>query len=196
VLPQSIEIDFNAHFNFPALWPHFPLEFAFLWTNRLAFWHADLLVRPEKLMSLKNLFESLHNGEMAAVKSIGGLRKFFRFKQHRYWELIGCTTYEASKHQFDTGCGWWRHFYKHPNTPNNEYQERIKYYYDSGVGIMYWKKRYKQKIYEINEKWIDEGHCSEIGTENYIKGNNKAEELRLNFDLEKVARRLQLDDFL
>ena len=43
VLPGSVEIDFNADLQFPALWPHFPMEFAFLWTERLAFWHADLL---------------------------------------------------------------------------------------------------------------------------------------------------------
>ena len=37
VLPGSILIDFNSHFGFEVMWPHFPLEFAFLFTDRLAF---------------------------------------------------------------------------------------------------------------------------------------------------------------
>ncbi len=196
VLPGAIEIDFNRQFQFPAMWPHFPLEFAFMWTERLAFWHADLLVRENKLKKIVSLFEMLNDGEMAAVKSMGGLRNSLNLRSHRYWELLGCTTKGASQHQFDTGCGWWRNFYLHPNTPENEKQNRSKFYYDSGVGIMYWKKYYKRKIYNIKEKWIDEGHCTQVGNASYKNANSKGDELDLNFDLREVANRLGLSNYL
>lgn len=196
VLPGSIEIDFNEGLNFPALWPHFPMEFAFLWADRLAFWHADLLVRMEKLQPLADMFSSLPDGEMAAVKVPTSLRSMFRFKEHRYWELIGCTTREASRDQFEKGCGWWRHFYCHPNTPAAESSKRRAHYYDSGVGIMYWKRHCGGKVRDIPEKLVAEGHCTQIGHKDYRKANNKSEELRLNFDLPTVARGLGLESFL
>jgi len=196
VFNKSVEIDFNKSFSFDSLWPHFPLEFAFLWTKKLAFWHADLLLRINKLRKLVELFESIEDGDMAAVESKGGLRNILSFRTHRYWELLGCTTQKASKHQFDTGCGWWRHFYLHPNTPIEERHTRAKYYYDSGVGIMYWKRRYKKNIYSIKEKWASEGHCTQINNPHYQSGKNKGEELNVNFSIEKVAERLDLLGFL
>ncbi len=196
VLPGSIEVDFNEDFQFPALWPHFPMEFAFLWAERLAFWHADLLVRMEKLRPLAEMFRSLQDGEMAAVRAPGGMRSMLRFKHRRYWELIGCTTQGASRSQFENGCGWWRHFYCHPNTPAAEMATRRTYYYDSGVGIMYWKRHCGGRIHDIPQRLVDEGHCTQIGRKNYRKANNKSEELRLNFDLPTVARSLGLESFL
>ena len=100
-LPGSVVIDFNAHFGFEVMWPHFPLEFAFLFADRLAFWHADLLCRLEVMHSLKRTFEGLVEGEMAAVPNFGGRRNYLRRRHHRYWELVGCTTRSASKSQFD-----------------------------------------------------------------------------------------------
>lgn len=195
VLKGSVEIDFNADFNFPALWPHFPLEFAFLWSEKLAFWHADLLVRKKNMQKLVSRFESLKDGEMAAVKSTGGLRNMLRFKQHRYWELIGCTTAGAGRDQFEKGCGWWRHFYRHPKTPPDQLKKRSQYYYDSGVGIMFWEKYYGKKVVSINEKMVKEGHCSEIGNQHYVKGQNKSDELRKNFNLHKVLEHLDLSAY-
>ena len=67
VLPGSILIDFNSHFGLEVMWPHFPLEFAFLFADRLAFWHADLLCSLDVMRNLKSTFESLPDGAMAAV---------------------------------------------------------------------------------------------------------------------------------
>src|SRR5215468_4474036 len=44
LLPNSLYIDFNAEFRLPTMFMHFPLEFAFAFAGRLAFWHSDLLV--------------------------------------------------------------------------------------------------------------------------------------------------------
>ena len=194
----AVAIDFNEILNFPALFNHVPLELVFLWTDTLAFWHADLLLPRHKMEKAALIFDRLANGEMAAVKSYGGLRNFFKFSHHRYWELLGCTTALASEDQFNNGCGWWRNFSSHVNVKkgSEEYLLREKYYNDHGVGIRFWEKYYKGKVISISERWVKEGHFSVIGTKNYIRGANKSEEMILNFDLEDIARRFGIQDLL
>jgi hypothetical protein len=202
VLPSSIVIDFNARFGFEVMWPHFPLEFAFLFSDRLAFWHADLLCRMEVMRQLKDIFEALPDGSTAAVRDIGGRRNLFRFHQHRYWELVGCTTKKASESQFHSGCGWWRNMKEHPNCKDpGERRRRAKYYYDSGVGIMYWKRRYGGNIVDIPEKLVAEGHCTSINKKNYRQvqpggQRNLAAEIDLNFDILEVAGQLGIAHML
>jgi hypothetical protein len=202
VLPGSILIDFNSHFGFDVMWPHFPLEFAFLFSDRLAFWHADLLCRVEVMHKLKAIFESLPDGALAAVPDYGGRRNLLKFRHHRYWELVGCTTRSASKSQFEHGSGWWRYIKYHPQcTDVNERRRRGRYYYDSGVGIMYWKRKYGGKVEEIPAKLVDEGHCTSINRKNYKPSNlagvrNLGAEIDLNFDIEKVAAKLGIAHLL
>lgn len=38
--PGAIAIDFNELLDLPVMFSHFPIEFVFLWTERLAFRHA------------------------------------------------------------------------------------------------------------------------------------------------------------
>lgn len=196
VIPEAIYIDFNADLKLKAMWPHFPLEFAFLWADRLAFWHADLIMPLPQLINTARGFESLTDGEMSAVFSTGGWRHLFKPKVHRYWELIGCTTAGASRHQFESGCGWWRHFGEHPNTPPSEAANRNSYYYDSGVGIAFWEKRYKKKVHRLKEQEFSAGHCSEIGFRGYKKALHKGMELDLNFNLPDVAKKFGLTNLL
>lgn len=195
-LPGAIFIDFGKSLNLKAVWPHFPLEFAFLWAPKLAFWHADLLMPMEKMHRFAASFDAMKDGDMAAVHSTGGLRYLFNRKGHRYWELLGCTTEAASRHQFETGCGWWRNFHAHPNTPPPERAERAGYWYDSGVGIAYWERRYKRRIVRLNERELTAGHCSEIGHRNYKKSTHKGLELDLNYDLDQMARQMRLESLL
>lgn len=202
VLPGSIVIDFNAHFDLPVMWPHFPLEFAFLYSDRLAFWHADLLCRLEVMQKLATTFGELPDGEMAAVRDIGGRRNLLHFHKHRYWELVGCTTKTASESQFRHGCGWWRNIKDHPKCiDEKERTRRARYYYDSGVGIMYWKRRYQGKITEIPERLVAEGHCTSINKKNYRQvqpGGQRdlTAEIDLNFDIQEVALRLGIAHLL
>lgn len=197
VIPEAIFLDFNADLGLNAMWPHFPLEFAFLWADRLAFWHADLVMPMPQLADIASQFAQLRDGDMAAVHSTGGLRNMFQPRNHRYWELLGCTTASASRHQFEHGCGWWRNFHLHPNTPADEQSKRATYYYDSGVGIKYWEKRYKKRILRLAENEYVSGHCSEIGYHGlYIKSNHKGEELDLNFDINQVADKFKLTSLL
>lgn len=196
ILPGSIFIDFGKELGLKAVWPHFPLEFAFLWAPKLAFWHADLLMPMAKMQKFATLFDSIEDGQMAAVHSIGGLRQIFKRKAHRYWELLGCTTEAASRDQFEKGCGWWRNFHSHPNGPIEEKSQRASYYYDSGVGISYWEHRYNSKVIRLNERDLIDGHCSEIGHPHYKKSIHKGIELDLNFDLNSVAKRMGLESML
>ncbi len=202
VLPGSVLIDFNAHFGLEVMWPHFPLEFAFLFSERLAFWHADLLCRLEVMRRLADTFEALPDGAVAAVPQTGGRREFFKFRHHRYWELVGCTTQSASKSQFEHGSGWWRYIKYHPQcTEERERRRRARYYYDSGVGIMYWKRHYAGQVIDIPEKLVAEGHCTSINRKNYRQVNpggarNLGAEIDLNFDIEEVAAKLGIAHLL
>jgi hypothetical protein len=202
VLPGSILLDFNARFGFEVMWPHFPLEFAFLFADRLAFWHADLLCSLETMHTLRDIFESLGDGSMAAVRDIGGRRNFFNFRHHRYWELVGCTTKGASANQFERGSGWWRYFKDHPHcTDEDERRRRARYYYDSGVGIMYWKRRYGGKVKDIPLRKVADGHCTSINMKNYRQVDpggqrNLGAEIDLNFDIEEVAARFGIAHLL
>ena len=202
VLPGSILIDFNCHFGLEPMWMHFPLEFAFLFTERLAFWHSDLLCRLDVMNQLAKTFDETPDGSLAAVPQRGNLRHFFNFRSHRYWELVGCTTKSASADQFKHGTGWWRHFAHHPNcTDSRERTRRSRYYYDHGVGIMYWKRRHGGQVIDIPESLVNEGHCTSINRKNYRQVHpggprNLTAEIDLNFDIEEVATRLGIAHLL
>lgn len=201
--PGSVLIDFNETFKLPTMWPHFPMEFAFLYTDRLAFWHADLLVRREKMQKLARMFAELADGEMTAVApSRWNWRAFVKPREQRYWELIGCTTRGASRSQFEQGAGWWMQFYLHPSNSPEEQLRRSKYYWDCGTGIYYWATRLHGKIRGIANSFVDEGHCTGINRSDYKRVGPKnwkrdlTKELSLNSDLATVCARLGLSDLL
>jgi hypothetical protein len=203
VEPGGILIDFNRHFQFPVMFFMFPLEFAFLFAPRLAFWHADLLCRTSRMRELAEVFHALKDGEMAAVLDTGGRRYTLAFRRHRFWELAGCITRGASLDQFQKGAGWWRHFAQHPNCPDDaERARRLKYSDDFGFGAMYWKRRYGGKVVSIPSGPIQEGHCTSIAKADYKRVSpegdtrNMPAELDLNYDLEQVARRLGIAHLL
>jgi len=200
----SILIDFNQTLNLPVLWPHVPLEFAFLFADRLAFWHADLLCRLPVMAALAKQFDSLQDGQLAAVLDRGGLRSRLAFKAHRYWEVCGCTTKSASENQFYNGTGWWRNFQFHPKCVLEEERRKRKVYsYDSGVGILYWQKKYNGYVVPISADLIKEGHCSEIGNPNYKQASHHYEAIRnlgaeidLNYSIHEVAAKLDIAHLL
>ncbi|HLY17775.1 MAG TPA: hypothetical protein VKR61_11160 [Bryobacteraceae bacterium] len=204
LIPQAVAIDFNAAFGFPVMWPLFPLEFAFLFTERLAFWHADLLCRLPVMEELAARFAALADGQMSAVLDKGGLRNSLNFKSHRFWELCGCTTRGASRSQFDNGAGWWRNFAMHPKCGSEEERaRRQRYSWDSGVGILYWRDRYHGAVQPIDARLVKEGHCSEIGMRDYRTAANHREatrdlssELDMNYSLDEVADRLGIGHLL
>jgi hypothetical protein len=90
-------IDFNERFGFPLLYPHFVIEFAFVFAARLAFWHTDQLVRKETLQRAAAAFERMGDGTMLATQSAEGRLAFLRPRMGRYWEVLGCATRDARR---------------------------------------------------------------------------------------------------
>jgi hypothetical protein len=202
ILPGSVAIDFNAAFGYKVMYFHFPLEVMFRFADRLAFWHSDLLVRVERMHELARLFESLRDGEVAAVKDTGGRRYLLTPSRWRYWELVGCTTRGASRSQWEHGAGWWRPIHKHPNCPPAERNDRSRLLGDHGFGIMYWKRKYGGRVHDIRLRPLLEGHCTSINRPDYKRlapdGPNRqmGAEIDLNYDIEHVATRLGLRHLL
>jgi hypothetical protein len=204
LVPGAIQIDFNAKLQLSQMYCVFPVEFAWLYAPRLAFWHSDLLCRFSLMEDVAQLFEMLPDGEMAAVWDYGGLRQLLNRQKHRYYELLGCMTRGASKDNFDKGAGWWRNSDLHPNIATAaERERRRKLFYDNGFGLMYWKRHHGGRVHNISLRRAAEGHCSEIGNKTYknLPGHidadrNTGKELELNYDLEQVCRRLGIQSLL
>ena len=203
-LPNAVIFDFNRNLGLPILYPHFPLEFAFLFCERMAFWHSDLLVRPEKMRHLAGIFEAIDDGQMAATWVAPAFRHSFGERHKRYWELIGCTTRGASRDQFEKGCGWWMAYWAHPNQPNGKRIKR-RYYWDHGAGIYYWRKRAGGDVVAIPGKEYEEGHFTKIGNKAYVGRRelggtdvrrNMKEEIVRNFDLREACAKLGLSDLI
>ncbi|MDE2181841.1 MAG: hypothetical protein KGJ78_02340 [Alphaproteobacteria bacterium] len=204
LVPEAVVVDFNERLRLPLLYPHFPLEFAFLFCRRIAFWHSDLFVRREKMRRLATMFEELEDGQTAAVWVRPGLRHMLTNHRKRYWELVGCTTRAASRDQFVNGCGWWMAYWAHPNQENGE---RIKrnYYWDHGAGIYYWHRRLGGECIIIDGQEFEEGHFTKIGNRNYVRTTeaggsdarrNMSEELVRNFDLVQACSKLDISDLV
>jgi hypothetical protein len=141
VLPGAVFIDFLDGLPMPDVWTHFPLELVFGWVERLAFWHADVLLPRPVLRAYARQFEAISGPVTAAAYSPprNRLRPRTWNNNDRWFEVIGCTTREASRGQWGCGGGWWRHFQNHPNcavVPNLHL-----YSWDHGGGIRYWEDR-------------------------------------------------------
>lgn len=204
VLPNSVVFDFNKNLGLPILYPHFPLEFAFLFCKRLAFWHSDLLIRHEKMRPLGCMFEQLEDGQTAATSVDPGLRYSFTERRNRYWEVVGCTTRGASRDQFEKGCGWWMAYWAHPNQQNGRRIKR-RYYWDHGAGIYYWHKHADGDVAVIPGKDYEEGHFTKIGNKAYQRTRElggtdvrrkMSEELVRHFAIRQACAQLDLTDML
>ncbi len=129
LLDGAVALDFRQGFEFEGvLWMHFCLEFLFLYADRMAFWHSDLLPPIKVLKGIASQFDRIRDGETIAVPQFNtwkvNLRSLLRLRRRnlndpesRWFELIGCTTRSASRSQFEHGCGWWRRIDCHPNVP-------------------------------------------------------------------------------
>ena len=205
VIDGAIVIDFNDGLGLPILYPHFPLEFVFRFTDKLAFWHSDLLLPKEVMKQVATEFNNMKQGQTIATRPERGFSYMFTNRRKRYWELLGCTTRLASAKQFEAGCGWWRPFSQHPNCPNE--QERLKrshYHWDHGGGIYYWQKFFGGDVTPLTDRRIFEGHFTKIGNKNYKRqfalGENwrrlMSAELVNNFDLKAACAKVGLSDLL
>ena len=200
--PGAIAIDFNRRLRLPTMWMHVPLEFVFRMSDRLAFWHADLLLRDQQMRHLAEMFAALPDGAMAAVAPSDTLRMRLTPTALRYWEVVGCTTRGASKSQFDQGCGWWMNFAHHPSNDPVERRRRLRFYWDCGTGIRYWHKKKGGAVTLIPERDIAEGHFTGINRSDYKRFSPKgplrdlSQELSLNNDLSVACHKLGIGHLL
>ena len=203
LIPGAILIDFNERLRLPTMWLHFPLEFLFLYVEeRMAYWHADCLIRPEKMRRFARDFAALRDGEMSAVAPREKLLARLKPNTLRYWEVLGCSTVGASRSQFAHGCGWWLNMAQHPRSPEAERHIRGRMHWECGVGTRYWKRRYGGVVHAIPEKEIAEGHFTLIGRKDYKRASpvhfkrDLSKELSLNNDLTDACRKLGLTHLL
>lgn len=200
--PGAICIDFNQDLCLPTMWMHFPLEFMFLICDRLAYWHADFLMRFENIERFSVQFAQLADGEMFAVRPVSRWGTFLRPTHRRYWEVLGCSTRGASRSQFEQGCGWWVKFSDHPSNGIAKRMWRRMYYWDTGVGIRYWHKHCGGSVHLIPAEEIEEGHFTGIGRKDYKRRSptnyerNLSLELSLNNDLSDACRKLGISSLL
>lgn len=198
---NAVLVDFNASLQLPAMYPHFPLEFAFAYIDRVAFWHSDLLIRLDRMRQIAEIFDGLPDGSMAAIPE-RRLRHLLQPKQHRFWELVGCTTRGASRSQFENGCGWWMLYWSHPNQKQPDAPRFKGANWDHGAGIMEWHRHHGGQVREIPLDWVEEGHFSQINNANYKRVSPKhymrdmSAELSLNYGLVDAARKMGLESLL
>ena len=157
---NAVLINFNADLQLSYMHPVFVLEFMYAFADKLAFWHSDLLVPLNKLRSVADRFETLEQGETIATSTFR-MKRFWR-RPGRVWELLGCTTRDASRHQFEVGSGWWSNFFAHINCPSETEAEHRKRNsgWDHGSGILYWKRYYGGRLKTIPLSLIEKYHFS------------------------------------
>jgi len=190
ILEGSVYVDFNESFQYPHMYMHFPLEWVFLYTDRLAFWHSDLLLSFEDMQYCAKLFESLEDGKTAAYKTRASLLRFWEItRSRRFFEVIGCTTKSASKSQFDHGCGWWRNFQFHPNYKSHYLPKDLAG--DHGFGIMHWHRHHGGNAKHVNVSMA--GHADANNTR-FAK--SKEEDLDSTYSIAQICQHLGIEKLL
>jgi hypothetical protein len=196
LIDGAVLVNFNEQLQLPTLRPMFVVEFAFLFARKLAFWHSDMLLDERRMLNYARMFAAIPDGEMAAVYSPrGGVKRYLPFR-HRYWELLGCTTRAASRHQFEVGCGWWYHFYDHPNFRQSLFFRADRW--DYGHGIRYWEKHCSGKVRSIKLLDVQDGHFSRRRSKTYLskEANHWFRDLNAdlsrNFSLKDCAERVNI----
>lgn len=192
--PRLVEgakfVDFNARLGLPVMWMHFALEFVFAFTDKLAFWHSDMLPPVPVVREVAAGFERLEDGQTSAVTKervtlSARLRRWLKGRPpgyRRYFEVIGCTTAGASRSQFDHGCGWWRRVHLHPHVA--PHVAATSPHWEHGVGIYLWKQYFGGSVVPLPES-LERYHYSS-NRDVYRKGRSKADALNQSFNLREI----------
>ncbi|MBC7378240.1 MAG: hypothetical protein H7346_12530 [Burkholderiaceae bacterium] len=201
LVPGARAIDFNAPFGFSTMYPHFPLEFAFAFAERLAFWHSDLLVPLERMKAYARRFEAISDEEIIATEpALPWRNRIIGPRIRRAWELLGCVSKGGSLSNFEKGCGWWMCFYLHPNCQgHDERRKRMREYWDHGTGVLYWRDHCDGNLSMIPEAELDPGHFTRIRRRDTYKvtghddwRRDLSSELSANFSLAKACEAMGL----
>lgn len=209
VLPGSVFVDFNRTLKLPVMWMHFPLEFVHLFCDRLAFWHSDVLPPVQVMNTMAAEFDAIRPGEYVGVSDPPGiqqrLRRLWRgvsrmsgywlknWNAKRWFEVVGCTTADASRRQFESGCGMWRHIEQHPNAPAQWRGKPV--HYDHGVGLWYWQTYCEGRALPLGID-VDPFHYTTKGGRRISgdsRGTAKGANLTANHRLDQISASLGLN---
>lgn len=198
VLPGSVYVNFNEDLKLPRLLIYFILEWIFLFTEKLAFWHADFLLSKNDMIKAAKCFEYLRQGEFAmpwsSSRSIMRLLAPFRpiNNSNRLFEVIGCNTRLASLQQYDEGLGFWRHAERHPNNRSlpDDYP-----YWEHSVGVSLWARRHpaRHKLPGID---IKTGHANSWKLRGLRETMPKQMLLEEQENIHNYAHKLGISDLL
>ena len=208
LIPGAVFVDFNRMLKFEIMYGCFPLEFVYLFADLLAFWHSDVLPPVAVMRAIGSEFESISPGEFIGVRDnptllrrlkrvVRGLRKgslywFLHNNTKRWFEVIGCTTAEATRSQFDHGCGLWRHIELHPNAKAEI--KALNPHWEHGTGIWYWEQIYDARVRKLSVN-IHSFHYVAKGKHRVYDRDGlrkKKTELRNTHDLESLVGQLGL----
>lgn len=191
---------------------HFPLEFVYLFSDVLAFWHSDVLPPKDQMLQIAQDFDSIQPGEIIGVvdapsiprrirRFLRGPRQLSYINATRWFEVIGCTTAQASKSQFDSGCGWWRYPQCHPNT--SEAVKQLNPHNEHGVGCWIWTKHFSGRGRSLSVNIHPYHYNDQRNNPRGLEGDRsfdttselfKAAELQDNYDLDALADSLGFDE--
>ena len=201
---NAILVDFNRVMKLPILYMHFPLDYIHEFLPRLAFWHSDLLVRPEKMTHVADVFANLSDNEIAMCNLTKIKNPILRALTGnglnlKLFELVGCINAKASLDIQSKGLSMWQGWYYHPLCPSEEeFKKRQKWHYDHGTGLLYWMKKYGGKVKIIQESYLDEGHFSRTSKDSFkvVSPNNEGRDtgvdLKVNYDVYALAEQMNI----
>jgi hypothetical protein len=198
VLPGSIYVNFNEGLNLPRLMAFFVLEWIFLFAERLAFWHADFLLSKKDMIKAAKCFEDLRQGEFAMPwgSSRPVMRFLARFRpinnSNRLFEVIGCTTREASLQQYKEGLGFWRNPQRHPE---NRSLPPDYPYWEHSVGVSLWARRHPER-HRLPEVDIKTGHANSWKLPGLRETTPKQRLLEEYENIRDYAKKLGIGDLL
>ena len=148
VLPGSVYVNFNRDLKLPRLLGPFILEWIFLFTDRLAFWHADFLLSKRDMIKAAKCFEDLQPGELAMpwISTRPIMRLLARFRpvsnSNRLFEVIGCNTREASRRNMKKA---WDSGAVSKNIPTTPALLRDFPHWEHSVGVSLWARKHAER---------------------------------------------------
>lgn len=198
VLPGSVYVNFNRDLKLPRLLGPFILEWIFLFTDRLAFWHADFLLSKRDMIKAAKCFEDLQPGELAMpwISTRPIMRLLARFRpvsnSNRLFEVIGCNTREASLQQYEEGLGFWRGLEKHPN--NTSIAQDFPHW-EHSVGVSLWARKHaeRHKLPAVDTKT---GHAHSWKLAGLRETTPKQQLLEQYENIRVYAKNLGIEDLL
>jgi hypothetical protein len=150
------------------------------------------------MLKAARCFENLRQGEFAmpwsTPNAIMRLAAPFRpiTNVNRIFEVLGCTTREASRQQFKEGLGYWRHVEKHPN--NTRYKDGYPHW-EHSVGVSLWAKKHPERL-KLPGVDIKTGHANSWTLPGLRETTPKQQLLEEHENIRSYAKKLGIEGLL